>query len=408
ARVGLYYREQAGDGHVALEIAGELVATDIGADLFREGLVWVPLFTAADGANHSYSLVLPYGADVDFLGLRLTGGSGGLLANPEERPSVRYTAYGDLITNGTAASGITTTYPYLVGELNDWQVINMGFSGQNLTPADGTAVGALPADVISVAIGTNDFWFIPGEVAFKADYNAFLDNIRAQQPTTPIYVITPLWAYYDGLDYFGSMLEDYRRYIRDVVAARQAADHRLMLIEGYDILPPTASFFADGIHPTDEGYGIFASSLAQLNLIRNGDFEWDDASAAWVNWGNSGYTQAQVLSGERSLQVGPGAGGRGQSLGGLVPGECYRLTAFARQVGTGGMAWFGVTFYDEAGTEVSSQQATIASRSYEELSLEVIAPEAYASALVWTWKDEAGFAFIDLVSLTEATACGAD
>ncbi|MEO0972613.1 MAG: hypothetical protein AAFX85_05915, partial [Pseudomonadota bacterium] len=44
ARVGLYYREQAGDGHVALEIDGELVATDIGADLFREGLVWVPLF----------------------------------------------------------------------------------------------------------------------------------------------------------------------------------------------------------------------------------------------------------------------------------------------------------------------------------------------------------------------------
>ncbi|MEM9387964.1 MAG: glycosyl hydrolase [Pseudomonadota bacterium] len=403
-RIGLRYREQGGSGRLALEVDGALVTDDLGSDT-AIGELWVTLFEQEQATEHSFSVVLPYGADVDFLGLTVSGGQEALLEDPAQRPPVRYVAYGDSITNGVFATTVAQSYPYLVGNDQNWQVINMGFSGQVVTPADGRAVGELGADVITVAIGTNDFWFVPGEITFKANYNAFLDQLRALQPDVPIYAITPIWAVYDGYDYFGTQLEDYRRYIRELVAERQRTDRRLRLLEGYDMVPPAGPYYPDGIHPSDVGFRFYAAAVGRRNLARNGGFEWDDGGAIWVDWGNTQIVDTRPASGASSLRVGPGQGGRGQAVGGLESGQCYALQARARQVDADGHAWLGVSFYNDAGTEIQKEQSLIPAGAYQSVSVPFVPPRDYDSATLWTWKEAGGYSQIDAVTLNESTGC---
>ncbi|HYV01992.1 MAG TPA: lysophospholipase, partial [Actinomycetota bacterium] len=58
--------------------------------------------------------------------------------------------------------------------------------------------------------------------------------------------------------------EDYREVIRQVVAEHMLTDPNLFLIEGLDLVPHSPDFFADGLHPNDEGFFLYARNLAPL------------------------------------------------------------------------------------------------------------------------------------------------
>ena len=109
-------------------------------------------------------------------------------------PQKRWLCYGDSIAEGWCASEPAGAWPHIVSRRHDLDVVNLGYAGSargELPSAEELA--ALPADLISVAHGTNCWTRTPVSAdLFGAGLRAFLDLVRAGHPETPIVAISPI------------------------------------------------------------------------------------------------------------------------------------------------------------------------------------------------------------------------
>ena len=223
----------------------------------RPGKIAVKILAEEKTAERDCEIVLPYGDSVDFEGLTVNDGARFYPMKP--RPGIRYVAYGDSITHGFRSSDVTKGYAFLMAEQKGWELVNMGFGSRRATAADGKAIAALPADVITILIGFNDHYGNKPLDQYEADMTGLLRNIRAGQPKTPIYVITPLWSTEPFPTHLGLHLEQYRAIVRKVVQTEN--DPNLHGIEGPDLIPHDKKFFTDGVHPNDSGFAVLAENL---------------------------------------------------------------------------------------------------------------------------------------------------
>ncbi len=214
-----------------------------------------------EDAARDYWLIMPYGDSVEFTGLSLDGGK---LLPISVRPAFKYVAYGDSITHGFRAGDISRTYPFMIGEKLQWQVVNMGFGSRTAVPADGDAIAACGGDIISIMIGFNDFYRNKPAATYARALKELILRIRKQQPNTPVFLITPLWssepAWAAGK--IGLRLEDYRKVVREVVA--ESNDTNLHLIDGLSLMDNLPETTTDGIHPNDKGFAQIAERLAPV------------------------------------------------------------------------------------------------------------------------------------------------
>ena len=224
-------------------------------------LVRVEFPPARDGAMHDYELMLPYADSVELVGVEATAGA--RWAAPTPRPRVRYLAFGDSVTQGFTASRVTTTYAFQVAERRGWQLLNLGIGGRGTNPDDAAAIRAIEADVISLALGVND-WQGGADLAdFRARYERLLAGIVAAQPRADIHVVTPLWVPPTWQPAaVKHPLEAYRAIIREL-AATHAASGRVHVIDGPALIDADAALFdAVAVHPNDAGFAQMAERLA--------------------------------------------------------------------------------------------------------------------------------------------------
>lgn len=135
------------------------------------------------------------------------------------------------------------------------------------------------------------------------------------------------------------------------------------------------------------------------NLVTNAGFE--SGLASWANWGN-GTATSEAAAGSWAAQVGVGAGGLGQQVGGVIAGNSYRLSALAK-VSAGETGYLGVMFMDAAGTALLAQNVIFRSTSYATAQVDLTAPASATRAMVFVWKNAGtGFAYVDEVALVQA------
>ena len=138
------------------------------------------------------------------------------------------------------------------------------------------------------------------------------------------------------------------------------------------------------------------------NLVVNGGFE--SGLANWVNWGNAGASPTQPAAGAAAAQVGTGAGGFGQNVGGIVAGNTYRLTAQVQVSTAGEVGYLGVKFLDASGNSLLDRNVTFSSATYSTVQLDATAPANATTAMVYVWKNAgSGYAFVDEVALAQVT-----
>jgi len=340
--------------------------------------VVVSLAVPPGGGFHDYELVLPYGDSVDFQGLQVNADA--QFQAPATRPATRYLAYGDSITHGFTASDVAYSYAFRVAEAKGWQLVNMGFGGRAATAADGTTVGAQQADVITVLIGVNDWQGGVPLATYSNRLDSFLANLRAQQPSVPVYLLTPLWvdpAWNPAGDI--EPLESYRQVVRAVAAARN--DLNLMVIEGPALIDPDLALFdAVRVHPNDAGFAQMAARLAALMVeeapamtktwLGGAAADWADA-ATWtpagvprtvdaVSLSNSATAtltvQSGVVAAAASLTFN-NASGRDATLA-IAAGASLAVTGAITQAGAGLATVSNVTLTASATAVAVLPQAT--------------------------------------------------
>lgn len=253
---GLHTKGDVNNGVGAFLIDGKMAGTWGQGDA-KSGDVTATLQAQSKAVSHLYEIVMPCGQSADFQGLTTEGGT--VLKAAPARSKTRYVAYGDSITQGFWTSDPTQNYPFLIGEKNGWEVINMGFGGRATTSKDAEIVASLKGDVITMLIGYNDqFSRKPEE--YGAELQKTLTELRAAQPKTPIYVVTLLWSTNPYPTKYGLPTEEFRKAARTAFAAVQ--DTNFHLVEGETLIPGEAKYFADGIHPNNEGFALLAKNLA--------------------------------------------------------------------------------------------------------------------------------------------------
>ena len=179
-------------------------------------------------------------------------------------PQPRWLCYGDSIAEGWSASEPALAWPHVVGREQGLDVVNLGYAGAARGElASAEELAALPADVISIAHGTNCWTRTPHSAELFAEgLRAFLDLVRTGHPATPIVAVSPvLRSDAEGApNALGATLADLRRAFEEVVRARVAAgDRRLMLVPGAALV--ARDQFADGVHPDDGGHRAMATAL---------------------------------------------------------------------------------------------------------------------------------------------------
>jgi lysophospholipase L1-like esterase len=228
----------------------------------------VPGAVSGGGTFHDYELILPYGDAVEVLGVEVTAGA--RWETPASRPAVRWVAFGDSVTHGFTASSVAGSYPFRVAEAMGWQVINEGIGGRSALAKDGDFLAGVEAGVFSVAIGVNNWQGGTDLAVFRKNMTGLLDRLRAGHPDTPVYVITPLWVPPSwrpkSVKY---PLEDYRKIIREIVAARVAeGDAHMVLVDGPALIDHDPALFDKvAVHPNDAGFAQMAERLARTMVL---------------------------------------------------------------------------------------------------------------------------------------------
>jgi len=205
---------------------------------------------------------LPEGMRPTLEALRALGGS--VAPAP---PEPRWLCYGDSIVEGWKASAPALAWPARVGRSLGLDVVNLGYAGAARGElASAEELAALPADVISIAHGTNCWTRSPhGESLFAEGLRAFLAIVREGHPRTPLVALSPILRVDAEAkpNRLGASLADLRRAFERVIEERIAAgDAHLALLPGGALVP--AAELPDGIHPDDAGHARIAGAVAPL------------------------------------------------------------------------------------------------------------------------------------------------
>jgi lysophospholipase L1-like esterase len=174
-------------------------------------------------------------------------------------PQPRWLVYGDSIAEGWVASAPSRAWPAVAGRTFGFDVVNCGYGGSARGEVPSAEqLAAVPAEVLSVAHGTNCWTRIPHSAAMvAAGMHAFLTVLRQGHPSTPIVVVSPVVRpdAESTANRFGATLADLRRAIEEVAAAHGD----ITLVPGLPLID--AGLLADGIHPGDEGHRVLAEGI---------------------------------------------------------------------------------------------------------------------------------------------------
>ena len=204
------------------------------------------------GPEERVTVYLPEGLRPEILSLSAVGGT---IAPAPAQP--RWLAYGDSITEGWSASGPSLSWPMHVARTYGLHAVNLGYAGSargEIPCAE--AMAKVPADVISLAYGTN-CWSrtVHSTAMVEAGFDAFVTVLRAGHPETPIVVISPFIRpeAEQTTNALGSTLSAMRHAMEGVVADRRSrGDAHLHLVPGLAVIE--TDDLVDGVHPGDRGH----------------------------------------------------------------------------------------------------------------------------------------------------------
>ncbi|MET7621350.1 GDSL-type esterase/lipase family protein [Streptomyces sp. NPDC005408] len=228
------------------------------AEPAEEAVVTVPL---PSGVRGRFTIHPPEGQSPVILGLRAVGGS---VAPAARQP--RWLVHGDSITEGWWSTRPAHSWPAIAGRMLGLDTVNLGYAGSargELATAE--QLSDLPADVITLAFGTNCWTGVPCSAPLLYETTrAFIAVVRQGHPRTPLLVLSPVLrpAAEQSPNRLGATLAELRTAMEHAVldTRKTSGDGQLSLLPGRDLIGP--SQLADGVHPDDAGHAAMAAAVA--------------------------------------------------------------------------------------------------------------------------------------------------
>jgi lysophospholipase L1-like esterase len=190
------------------------------------------------------------------------------------RQGLRWITYGSSISHCNEPPSPALTWPARVAIARGLDLTSLGFSGQcHLDPLVARLIARLPADAISLKAGVNVYG--NGSLnlrTYRANFIAFVRLVRDGHPTTPLAVISPIFAPERETteNKAGFTFQVMRQEVVAAVAAlRACGDANLHHLDGLELLGAAdRDRLLDGVHPDTAGYGLMAERfLTKLGSV---------------------------------------------------------------------------------------------------------------------------------------------
>lgn len=224
-------------------------------------------FTDLPPGQHHLELYLPSQyAPVVIRALRIDAGA---TAQPLPDTRQRIVFYGSSITHCRHAAGPSETWPALVARRFDLHLTSLGYGGDcHMDPIVGRMIRDLPAACIGLKLGINMMGAgSASDRSFRALAIGLIQTIRDGHPDTPMAVVSPICHPPNETtpNAVGMTLELMRQRLAETCQLlRERGDQNLHYVDGLSLMgPDDVHLYADGIHPSAEGYRFLADAYAQ-------------------------------------------------------------------------------------------------------------------------------------------------
>jgi len=171
---------------------------------------------------------------------------------PRKKP-VDILFLGDSITQGALAVHPSNSYVMRVARGLDIGILNQGNSG--FVYDEGTLETVCSPKIVVTAFGINDFTRKQID-SIESDTTKYLKKLRGLYPESKIVSILPLWTVWDGADEHFKSAE--RACLKNLYETY--SDY---VIDGHRLVPHDEMYFADQVHPNDEGFAFYGENLAK-------------------------------------------------------------------------------------------------------------------------------------------------
>ncbi|WP_336784621.1 GDSL-type esterase/lipase family protein [Paenibacillus sp. MMO-177] len=186
---------------------------------------------------------------------------------PEDKPSLRWLAYGSSITHGASAGLPSSTYVMKTANSLGADLINLGFPGSALLDATAAAyiAGRTDWDFATLELGINVKWDValnkPVPVSvFEDKLKRFLPQIASTHKDKWIFCIDmfAMQGDFDG----DPLVNPYREAVKKQVKLLNLP--RLIHLNGLELLSQGAGLTSDLIHPSNFGMEKISLRLAEV------------------------------------------------------------------------------------------------------------------------------------------------
>ena len=190
-------------------------------------------------------LICPMSGSYRFKGLQRFGS--GTITGATARPTKTIACFGDSITHGFFAARVTKSWPFLLGELQNAEVINVGYGSEVVGADVGTEAGEIGAEITIYCIGYNNFTVQTPLATFKTAIQKFVDDFRAENPTGKLYLGGPFYT--PNTNTLTPAM--YRTQVAEVVTSE--ADANTILLDTLNAASNNSGAFPDNVHPSNSG-----------------------------------------------------------------------------------------------------------------------------------------------------------
>lgn len=170
-------------------------------------------------------------------------------------------ALGDSITQGYVVGAPSSSWPALVARARGLDLVNQAIAGHHFdyhTLCDLRTLREDPPTLVFVAYGTNDWCHTASAHEITVNMTTYLERLAECFPTTPIYVLSPIWRADEAQP---RACARPLTWMRDQLAG-ECARLGLHYLDGTNLVDADTALFADGrLHPNAQGARLMAEGL---------------------------------------------------------------------------------------------------------------------------------------------------
>jgi lysophospholipase L1-like esterase len=197
---------------------------------------------------------LPHNAEIVFHSFQLSPNA---LCEPIGQAHGGLLCLGDSITQGMDAKHPSSTYPALLARALDMPLLNQGVGGYIFNADSLDENLPFKPQIVTVAYGTNDWVRYETMAPFRDQCSAYIDAVSRHYSYARIFVMTPIWRSIRNERKPLGTFDELVQTIKEICAEHPS----IHVIDGESLIAHCGRLFADGTHPTDEGFAHMALNI---------------------------------------------------------------------------------------------------------------------------------------------------